>query len=187
MTAVYGAIVVGIGAAVGSQGESGVVLTSVAAVIVAVAFQPMRLRAQSIGNRLVYEERASPYEVLSEFSDRLAGAYSTEDVLPRMVQIAAAGTGATRAQCGYRVGSTLWPAATWPLEGEPRTELDISRPDPSSGGLEAHSPGDVFAVGLAVREAAVQDPDPPIAEGSERLVIGLAGGTLAVVEDPRPG
>lgn len=91
VTAVYGAIVVGVGAAVGSQGESGVVLAAVAAAIVAVAFQPMRLRAQRFANRLVYGERASPYEVLSEFSDRLAGAYSTEDVLPRRRGLPVAG------------------------------------------------------------------------------------------------
>jgi signal transduction histidine kinase len=62
----------------------------------------------------VYGKRATPYEVLSELSGRLAGAYSTDDVLPRMVQILSAGTGATTASVWLRVGDELRPAASWP-------------------------------------------------------------------------
>jgi hypothetical protein len=82
LTAVYLAIVVGIGTAIGSSRNS--FLTVLAAATIAVAFNPVRDRAKRFANRLVYGDRASPYEVLSEFSERVAGTYALEDVLPRM-------------------------------------------------------------------------------------------------------
>jgi signal transduction histidine kinase len=111
-TAVYVAIVVGIGTAFGSRSSR--LLTVLAAVVMAVAFQPVRERARRFANRLVYGKRATPYEVLSDFSERAAGAYSTEDVLPRMARILSEGTGATRAEVWLRVGAELRAAASWP-------------------------------------------------------------------------
>src|SRR5205823_1255834 len=79
---------------------------------IAVAFQPVRARAQRLANRVVYGRRATPYEVLSDFAERIAGAYSTEDVLPRMAQIVAAGTGAARSVVWLRVGNELHAGAS---------------------------------------------------------------------------
>jgi signal transduction histidine kinase len=114
ITAVYVAIVVGVGALVGATNDP--VLSAAAAAIVALAFQPVRRRAQHLADRVVYGKRATPYEVLSEFSERLAGTYAAEDLLPRMVRILAEGTGAARADVWVRSGDTLRPAATWPPE-----------------------------------------------------------------------
>lgn len=47
-------------------------MAALAAAVVAVAFQPLRQRAQHLANRVVYGRRATPYEVLSEFSGRVA-------------------------------------------------------------------------------------------------------------------
>src|SRR5438132_790858 len=52
ISVVYVAIVVGIGAIVGSQGNA--VLSALAAAVVALAFQPVRRRAQRFADRLVY-------------------------------------------------------------------------------------------------------------------------------------
>ena len=112
ITAVYVAVVVGVGAAVGGVGSP--LLSAIAAAVVALAFQPVRRRAQRVADRLVYGERATPYEVLSAFSDRLAGAYANEDLLPRMARILAEGTGAAGAAVWLRSGDELRPAATWP-------------------------------------------------------------------------
>jgi hypothetical protein len=68
-TVVYVAIVGGIGALV--QSRSTTALSFVAAAVVALLFQPVLRRAQRIADRVVYGDRATPYEVLSEFSDRL--------------------------------------------------------------------------------------------------------------------
>ena len=70
VTGVYIVIVAGIGALAGYGG--GPLLTVAAAVVIAVLFQPLRRRAQRVANRVVYGERATPYQVLSEFADAMA-------------------------------------------------------------------------------------------------------------------
>jgi signal transduction histidine kinase len=112
ITAVYVGIVVGVGTLVGQRGN--LLLSIVATALIALAFQPIRLRARHFANRLVYGKRAQPYELLSEFSERLAGSYSTDDVLPRMARLVAEGTGATKARVWLRVGAELRVVASWP-------------------------------------------------------------------------
>ncbi|MGI8609434.1 MAG: histidine kinase [Candidatus Dormibacteria bacterium] len=114
ITAVYVAIVVGVGTLVGSGGQPNLVLSIIATAVVAVAFQPMRERLQKVANRLVYGRRATPYEVLSEFSARVAESFGGEQVLPRMARVLADGTGAQSATVWLRSGSMLRPAAAWP-------------------------------------------------------------------------
>jgi signal transduction histidine kinase len=114
ITGVYIGIVVGVGTLVGRGG--GIVLPGVAAAVVAVAFQPARRRAQHLANRLVYGQRATPFEVLTAFSERVSGTYAAEDVLPRMARILGEGTGAARAEVWLRVGDALRRAASWPEE-----------------------------------------------------------------------
>ena len=110
ITAVYAALVVGVGAAAGNQHS--VYLSALAAAVVAVAFQPVRQRAALVANRLVYGRRATPYQVLSEFAHRIGGAYADDDVLPQMARMVAAGTGARRVVVWLRVGGELRPGAT---------------------------------------------------------------------------
>src|SRR5205085_3311845 len=114
ITAVYVGIVVGIGALLG-QGASkpNLGLSIVATAVVAVAFQPVRARVQRLANRLVYGKRATPYEVLSEFSSRMANAYASEDLLARMARILAEGTGARTAVVWLKVADQLRAGAAW--------------------------------------------------------------------------
>ena len=116
ITLVYVAIVVGVGALVGSQASP--LLSAAAAAIVALAFQPLRRRAQRLADRLVYGKRATPYEVLSEFSERVGQTYANEELLPRMARALGEGTGAARADVWVRVGEELRPEATWPEDAE---------------------------------------------------------------------
>jgi signal transduction histidine kinase len=111
---VYVGIVVGIGSLFGSGDQANVPLSIAATAIVAVAFQPVRERVQRLANRLVYGQRATPYEVLSEFSERLGEAYDAEDLLPRMARILAEGTGAQRSDVWLAVGGQLRSEASWP-------------------------------------------------------------------------
>jgi signal transduction histidine kinase len=85
--------------------------------LLVVTFNPVRRAASSLADRIVYGRRASSYEVLAEFSEHMADTYATDDVLPRMAQILAGATGATRASVWLLVGGELRPAAT--SGGEP--------------------------------------------------------------------
>ena len=53
--------------------------------------------ARRIADRVVYGGRASSYEVLTGFTGQIGDTYSTEDVLARMAQVLAEGTGAASA------------------------------------------------------------------------------------------
>jgi signal transduction histidine kinase len=125
ITAVYVAIVVGLGVLIGRGGEPNVALSIAATAVVAVAFQPVRERVQRFANRLVYGDRASPYDVLARFSERVAGTYATEDVLPRTARVIAEGTGAARAEVWLRIDRELVISAAWPdeVEGDRRVAL----------------------------------------------------------------
>jgi signal transduction histidine kinase len=118
ITAVFLSIVVGVGTLVGSDGNA--FLSAVAAAVVALAFQPARRRAQHLANRFVYGERATPYEVLSGFSERLAETYSVDDVLPRLARVLGEALGAARVAILLGTDPTSAPAATWP-RGEATT------------------------------------------------------------------
>jgi signal transduction histidine kinase len=114
ITLVYVAIVVGIGHLVGTSGKPNLGLSILATALVAVAFQPVRERVQQVANRLVYGKRATPYEVLSEFSDRIASTYSDEEVLPRLAQSIAESTGAAQAVIWAKDGTENRAVVSWP-------------------------------------------------------------------------
>ena len=174
VTAVYLAIVVGIGAAIGTSGEPNLLLSIAATAVIALAFQPLRERARRLADRIVYGKRATPYEVLSDFSERMAGAYSTDDVLPRMARILGEGTGATRTEVWLRVGDRLQLAASWP-EG---TEAETTTPLP-----EGELPGFPDADrSVAVRHQSellgaltlTKPPSEPVTPAEEKLLFDLA-------------
>ena len=90
--AVYVVVVVVLGHAVG-PGESAPFKIAATA-IAAVAFEPVRERLQRLAHRLVYGERATPYEVMADFGDRVANVISVDEVLPRMAEAVGRGVGA---------------------------------------------------------------------------------------------
>ncbi len=127
ITAVYVAIVVGLGVLVGTRGQPNLALSILATAVVAVAFQPVRERVQGFANRLVYGKRASPYEVLAQFSERVAGAYSSDEILPRMARVLAEGTGAARSDVWIRIGPDLVPTTSWPQgDGAQRRAIPVT-------------------------------------------------------------
>ena len=117
ITGVYVGIAVGIGELVGSGGRPNLGLSILATAIVAVGFQPARERVQKLANRLVYGKRATPYQVLSEFSSHVAGSYAADEVLPRMARVLQEGTGAQAATVWLRSGDQLHQAAMSPDAG----------------------------------------------------------------------
>src|ERR1019366_6955778 len=125
ITAVYVGIAVGIGTLVGSGGKPNLGLSILATAIVAIGFQPVRERVQKVANRLVYGERATPYEVLSEFSGRVAETYAADEVLPRMARVLQEGTGAESATVWLRGVAELRRAATFPPDAQSPGVLPI--------------------------------------------------------------
>jgi signal transduction histidine kinase len=178
VTAVYLAIVVGIGAAIGSTGQPNVLLSIAATAIVALAFQPLRERARRLADRVVYGKRASPYEVLSDFSERMAGSYSTEDVLPRMARILGEGTGATRTEVWLRVGDQLRPAALWPEGTEGAESEKAPLPVPEDELPEFPDSDRAVAVRhqseLLGALTLTKPPSEPVAPAEEKLLSDLA-------------
>jgi signal transduction histidine kinase len=184
LTAIYVTIVVGIGTLAGYGG--GPMLTSVAAVAIALLFQPLRRRAQRVANRLVYGERATPYQVLSDFAENMAGTLGLDQVLDRMASVLADGTGATHVDVWMRVGSDLRPAATWPREAVTPNPLALSK-----GGELPEIEGATRVV--AVRQGdellgalALQKPrNEPLSVGEDRLLHHLASQAGLVLRNSR--
>jgi signal transduction histidine kinase len=148
ITGVYVGLVVGVGALLGAGDEPNVALQIAATAVVAVAFQPVRERAQRFANRVVYGRRATPYEVLSGIARRAGETYTTEEVLPRMARIIAEGTGAARVDVWLRSGDELVADAAWPADGA-RPRVRIERDDlPTFAGVaravEVHHRGELL-------------------------------------------
>ena len=175
ITSVYMALVVGPILLIGSGGGSreSVVLSALAAAVVAVAFQPVRQRANRFADRLVYGKRATPYEVLSKFSGRVGEAYAADDVLPRMAQVLAGGTGAEEAAVWLQVGGELRPTAVWPVGASVPTELP---PD----AVEVLHQGDLLGA-LSV----AMPPSDPMDPVKRKLVEDLASQAGLVLRNVR--
>ncbi len=133
ITAVYVAIVVGIGSLVGRGDRPNLALSIAATAVVAVAFQPVRDRVHRFANRLVYGARATPYEVLSEFGDRMGGTYDAADLLPTMARTVAQGVGASQVDVWLRIRSRFVCEASWQPGDAGRTEGPPAAVDDMSG------------------------------------------------------
>ncbi|MEX2624161.1 MAG: histidine kinase [Acidimicrobiia bacterium] len=113
---VYVAIVVGVGGLVGGVGEGDTVLSVVATAVVAIGFQGVRRWLERLANRLVFGRRASPYQVLSDFSRRLAA--TDEGLIDQVARSLADGTSAQSAAVWVRVGDGFERSSVWPPDGE---------------------------------------------------------------------
>ena len=131
LTAVYAGIVLGIGALAGQQG-SPLLTVIAAAVAVALLFQPARQWARRVANRLVYGERATPYQVLSDFADDMAGQLDYDKAVAKMVTVLASATGAIRAEAWIRVGPELRPVTIWPDGSAAGPALPLGRRRPAA-------------------------------------------------------
>jgi signal transduction histidine kinase len=175
ITVVYVAIVVGVGNLIGSSDDPNLGLSVLATALVAVAFQPVRERLEHVANRVVYGARATPYEVLSDFSDRVAEAYATEEVLPRMARAIREGVGAERAEVWLRAGAHLRPAASSPATDSADSRLllvaDGSLPpfEEADRAVEVRHQGELLGA-LTVSKP----PADPLTPAEDKLLAGLA-------------
>jgi signal transduction histidine kinase len=171
ITIVYVGIVVGVGALVGSRASPA--LSAVAAAVVALAFQPLRRRAQRIADRLVYGRRATPYEVLSDLSERVGQTYASDELLPRMARALAEGTGAARADVWVRSEDDLRAEAAWPSDSPALPPRPVASAEGEVTGTSMFEPvrhrGELLGA-LSIEKR----PGESLTATEERLVADLA-------------
>lgn len=154
----------------------------VAGVGVGACSWPLLRLSRRVADRIVYGGRATPYEILTEFSGRLAETYSSDDVLPRTAAILGAGAGAERITIWLLVGRELQPAATWPggaaPGGEPRPATELADADPNT--FEVRHQGELL--GAITVSMPANDPMNP---SKERLIRDLASQAGLVLRNVR--
>jgi signal transduction histidine kinase len=158
-TLVYVAVVGGIGALV--QAHSTTALSFVAAAVVAALFQPVLGRARRFADRVVYGKRATPYEVLAELGQNLAGTYAAEDVVPRIAKVLRDGIGARRVRVLLSGRHAMRELTSWPPDAEHET--------PDDHVVEVRDRGEVLGA-LAVSMPSNDPIDPT----REKLIDDLA-------------
>jgi signal transduction histidine kinase len=182
ITLVYVGVVVGVGAAVGNRTSP--VLSAGAAAVVALAFQPVRRGARRVADRLVYGERATPYEVLSTLAARMGETYAADDLLPRIARILAEGTGALGTSVWLHVGGEVRPAAVWPPDREradPIPVVDATLPRlPHERAVAVEHHGELLGA-LAIDKP----PDDPLTATEERLLDDVAAQSALALRNVR--
>jgi signal transduction histidine kinase len=160
------------------------------AFVFAFAFNLLRSPARRLADRIVYGKRSTPYEVLSEFSDRIGGSFSMDDVLPRMAQLLGEATGAETTRIWLHVGDELRPEVSWPPDAP-----HVDPPHFTETDLPADLGGEVFEVrhqGELLGALTISlPPNDPINPTKERLArdmaaqAGLVLRNVALIEDVR--
>ncbi len=144
---------------------------------------PLRRRARRFADRIVYGGRATPYEVLSAFGERVGETYSTEDVLPRMARLLAEATGADTATVWVRVGGDLVAEAGHPSVERGRrlpARGDAIPPIEGEHAAEVRHQAELLGA-LSVRMPANDPMDPT----KEKLVADLAAQAGLVLRNVR--
>lgn len=154
-------------------------LSLLATICVAVTFEPARRQIQHWVNQMVYGKRATPYEVLSEITGRLASTESEEGLLQRMASMLAAGTGADRAAVWLKDGGGFLAVATEPA-GQESAVTEASALPGTSELIEDN--GEVLGA-FTIEKGADETPT-----GTERrLIADLAGSAGLVLRKLRLG
>ncbi len=112
----YLVVVIGGGALIGRSGSPSVWLSVLATAIVALAFEPLRLRLKPLIARMIHQDRRTPYQVLARFPSTVTGFYPSEELPARMAKVLVEGTDTARAEVWLTVHGRLELAAYWPPE-----------------------------------------------------------------------
>jgi hypothetical protein len=121
---VYVVVVLGGGALIGRTDSPSVPLSVLATTLVALLFARVQAALERATIKLGLGG-ATPYNVLSHFSDAVTSAYNNDELPGRMAMLLAQGTGAKWAQVWLNVSGQVALAATWP------TGVDADRTPPT--------------------------------------------------------
>jgi signal transduction histidine kinase len=183
ITAVYAGVVVGLGRLL-PVGEQNLGLAIMATALVAVAFEPVRLRVQHWANRLVYGKRATPYETLAAMTGKLGDSADPGSALNEAATLLAEGTGAAQAVVWVTREGWLVPRATAgdSVAAPAPLKLDGNEPPEIDGAIvqavrhEGHLVG---ALSLAKR------PGEGVSSADRRLLEELAGQAALLLANTR--
>ena len=172
--AAYLAVVVGVGALIGSRTGSNVLLAILATAVIALAFQPVRARLERYADRIVYGTRATPYELLSRFTQRAAAEYPDEGAMDRLASALGEGLGANAVHVvlAGHAGDPHHPAAAW-LAGSTTASADW---------VFASAP--VVDAGETIGELQVWRTEP-LSKTEEGLLDDLAAQTSLLIRNVR--
>ena len=164
--------------------------TLTVAAILAVGFTLVRSRARRWANRIVYGKRSTPYEVLSEFAERVGETYSTEDVLPRMAQLLGDATGARTARVWLRIGNELRAETSWPVDAPAAASVAVRGDElPAFDGedaFEVRHQGDLLgALTVALTAADPMNPTKAKLVRDMASQAGLVLRNVRLIEDLR--
>ena len=166
VTILYVAVVQLVVLFLGRPAEASTTLPNVVATVaVAFAFAPAKGRLERVARRLVYGDRATPYETLTALPQRLMDAPAVDEVLPAIAQSLARGLGAAAA--GVRVAAD-------PGSPDARSDRIVWYP---GAPLESSSVerAEVRHLGEGVGELVVAtDPSRPLTRDDKRLLTDLA-------------
>ncbi len=154
-----------------------------ATVLVAIVFEPLRVRLQRWANRLAYGARAEPHEVLSQLTAQLSAASRGEGLIG-LARLLREGTGSERAVVWLRVGQLLRVEAVSATDGDetasdvtseaelPASEVDLSVPVRHGGEL-------LGALGIT------KPRSHPITPADEVLLADVAAGAGLLLRNRR--
>ena len=186
ITAVYVAIVVGLGQTLGSSDEPNLALSIAATAIVAIGFQPVRERIQRLANRLVYGQRSTPYEALKALTQRVASSVETERVASHIAQTLADVTGAEVTRVWLALDHRLVPAASYPENGERPEALTLDGTaalppiDDADHVVPVHHHGELLGALTLTKKRGEQ-----VTPSDERVARDLASQTGVVLRNTR--
>ena len=146
----------------------------VAAVVFVLTFNPVRRQARSIADRVVYGKRATPFEVLSEFSERLGETYSIDDVLPRMAQLLATSTSATEVRVWLLQDRELSVVAAWPADLAAAPAHRVIGGELPAFGEDVHASAVTHQGELLGAITLSMPAKDPMDASKQRLITGLA-------------
>ena len=178
---VYVAVVLGVGALVGRTSRPSLLLSVVATVVVALAFDPVQTLLEGAAGRVVHGGPPPPYEVWERFSSTVTASAPARELPVRMARVLAEGTGAREAQVWLLVHGRPVLAGAWP----PGLTGSATLPDAGPGhegegvrSLPVRHAGEVLGL-LVVRERT------PLTSVEERLFRGLADQAGLVLHSAR--
>ncbi len=184
ITALYAAVVVGPLLVIGAtdDGGPGLLLPIVATAFVALLFEPIRNRMQRWANRLVYGNRSSPHEVLSQVTARLSDAPGSAGI-DDLARLIADGTGADRAVVWMRSGESLRAEGRWSRDGlgsgMPLLTEDLVTDEFTEAVSVRHEEEELGALSIS------KPHNDPVTPADQELLADVAAGAALVLRNMR--